>query len=117
MSATVNRSKTDTNQTRVVKALRAAGCEVQSLASIGNGCPDLLVATGDSECPLKVLEVKDGDKPPSQRRLTDDEIKWHKRWNMVAPGAIWVVYDEVGALWVCGKTNEIPEIKPIRLVE
>ena len=114
MAQGVNRAKTDANQTAIVRALEAAGCEVQSLAGVGFGCPDLMVATGDLDHPWKILEVKDGSKPPSQRKLTDDEIKWHKRFNKVAD--VWVVYDEIGALWVCGKTNEIPSIKPIRLV-
>jgi len=112
MSATVDRSKTDTNQTRIVEALRAAGCFVQSLASVGKGCPDLAVGADDR---WMLLEVKDGSKPPSGRKLTDDEIKWHRKANQFAP--VWTVYDEIGALWVCGKTNEIPKIKPVRLVE
>lgn len=59
--------------------------------------------------------TKDGSKPPSGRNLTDDEIKWHKKANCYAP--VWIIYDEIGALWVCGKTNEIPKLKPIRVVE
>ena len=115
MAQGVNRSRTDDNQKAIVRALEAAGCEVQSLAGVGFGCPDLLVGTGDFDHPWKVLEVKDGSKPPSQRRLTDDEIKGHRRFNFVAE--VWIVYDEIGALWVCGKTNEVPKIKPVRLVD
>lgn len=36
-------SRVDPNQRALVKALRAAGASVVSLASIGRGCPDLLV--------------------------------------------------------------------------
>lgn len=61
------------------------------------------------------MEIKDGSKPPSQRKLTNDEIKWHRKANQYAP--VWIVYDECGALWVCGKTNEVPKLKPIRLVD
>jgi hypothetical protein len=29
---------------------------------------------------LMLLEVKDGDKSPSRRELTPDQIEWHKRF-------------------------------------
>jgi hypothetical protein len=112
MSATVDRSKTDANQARIVEALRASGCFVQSLAGVGKGCPDLAVATDGR---WFVLEVKDGSKPPSQRKLTEDEIKWHRKASEYGP--VWIVYDEIGALWVVGKTNETPQIKPVRMVD
>lgn len=115
MAQGVNRAKVDANQKVIVEALRAAGCFVQSLAGIGAGCPDLLVGTCNYDGQAwVVMEVKDGSKPPSQRGLTEDEIGWHRKANQCAP--VWIVYDEIGALWVCGKTNEVPRLKPIRLV-
>ena len=27
-----------------------------------------------------LLELKDGSKPPSRRRLTEDEAAWHRAW-------------------------------------
>jgi hypothetical protein len=27
-----------------------------------------------------LLEVKDGEKPPSQRKLTADEVRFHNSW-------------------------------------
>jgi len=72
-----HRAKIDANQTSIVLALRAAGCAVQSLATIGNGCPDILVG----RCGVNYLiEIKDGNKTPSQRKLTSDEEKWHLYW-------------------------------------
>jgi hypothetical protein len=115
MAQGISRGRKDDNQDAIVDALEAAGCEVQSLANVGHGCPDLMVGTGDFDHPWKILEVKDGSKPPSGRKLTDDEIKWHRRFNWVAE--VWIVYDEIGALWVCGKTNEVPKLKPVRMVE
>lgn len=29
---------------------------------------------------LWLIEVKDGEKPPSARKLTPDQIEWHKNW-------------------------------------
>ncbi len=26
------------------------------------------------------MEIKDPDKPPSKRKLTEDEAKWHTKW-------------------------------------
>ena len=72
-----HRAKIDANQTAIVLALRAAGCAVQSLATIGKGCPDILVARGGMNY---LIEIKDGNKTPSQRKLTPDEEKWHLYW-------------------------------------
>ena len=70
-------ARIDDNQTAVVNALRYSGCKVQSLASVGNGCPDLLVLYVGR---LILLEVKDGSKPPSARALTPDQRDWHANW-------------------------------------
>ena len=78
-------AKIDSNQDQVVSALRAAGAKVQSLAAIGQGVPDLL-------CQYKgtfyLIEVKDGRKAPSQRRLTDDQVKWHEEWKSAFLGVV-----------------------------
>lgn len=74
-------SKIDANHSAVVRALRLAGASVQSLAELGNGCPDLLISwkhLGKSR--TACLEVKDGSLPPSKKRLTPDEEIWHSRW-------------------------------------
>lgn len=69
-------ARVDANQGTIVAALRAAGCFVQSLAMVGQGCPDLLVGYRGK---WFVMEVKDGAKAPSDRRLTQDEKKWHEQ--------------------------------------
>ena len=80
------RSKIDDNQPEIVEALRAVGCDVLSLAAVGKGCPDLLVACRGV---LYLLEVKDGSKSPSRRRLTPDQVDFHATWR----GEIHVVND------------------------
>ena len=89
-------AKVDANQTQVVSALRAAGAMVQSLATIGDGCPDLLV--GHRGVTI-LMEVKDGKKPPSARRLTPDQLEWHGKWN---GGTLCVVDGAEAALRVIG---------------
>lgn len=70
-------AKVDANQEQVVSALRSAGAMVQSLAAVGKGVPDLLVAFRGN---LFLLEVKDGAKPPSGQKLTDAQKTWHQAW-------------------------------------
>jgi hypothetical protein len=67
----------DRNQPEIVKALRNAGVSVQPLHAVGKGCPDLLCAWRNRNV---LLEVKDGDKPPSARRLTGPQVDWHAGW-------------------------------------
>jgi Holliday junction resolvase len=71
-------AKIDANHEQVVSALRAAGASVQSLAGVGKGVPDLLVGFQGKTL---LMEVKDGRKTPSARRLTEDQLKWHGAWN------------------------------------
>ena len=71
-------AKVDANQPEIVAAFRAAGCSVQPLHAVGEGVPDLLVWTGAGG--LRLVEVKDGAKPPSARRLTDRQVEWHEAW-------------------------------------
>lgn len=67
----------DKNQSEVVIALRKAGATVQPIHTIGKGVPDLLVGWRGRNY---LFEVKDGDKPPSDRQLTSDERTWHRFW-------------------------------------
>jgi hypothetical protein len=47
------------------------------LHSVGDGCPDLLVGFKGANF---LLEIKDGLKSPSKRRLTPDQQNWHELW-------------------------------------
>lgn len=70
-------ARTDANQAEIVSDLRKVGCSVQPLHAVGQGCPDLLVGYGLSN---HLLEVKDGNKPPSARKKTPAQEKWHDAW-------------------------------------
>lgn len=83
------RAKVDANHREIAAALRKVGCRVLSLAAVGNGCPDLLVyvpRTGQ----IRMLEVKDGDKSPSRRKLTRHQMRFHEDW----PVAVVTCVDE-----------------------
>ena len=84
-------AKTDENQKLIVQALRKAGASVQSLAAVGKGCPDLLVGYNGINY---LMEVKDGKKVPSARKLTIDQEHWHSVWT----GAVHIVKNENDAL-------------------
>ena len=70
--------RTDRNQSEVVKALRAECASVLILSTVGDGCPDLLVGFRGRNL---LLEVKDGAKVPSKRRLTPDQKLWRSVWS------------------------------------
>ena len=71
------RARVDANQKLITAALRAVGAEVQPIHQLSHGVPDLMVCYRGQ---IYLMEVKDGDKPPSQRKLTADEASWHARW-------------------------------------
>jgi len=70
-------AKVDANHKQIVTALRRCGCSVQDLSAVGEGCPDLLVGVGGKNL---LLEVKDGEKRASERKLTPHQVEWHGRW-------------------------------------
>lgn len=72
------RGKIDANHNDIVLALRKCGASVVSLAGVGEGVPDLLVGFRGVTC---LVEIKDGTKPPSQRKLTEAQIRFHSEWN------------------------------------
>ena len=70
-------AKIDDNQKAIVNVLRQMGASVQSLATTGKGCPDLLVGYQGINY---LMEVKDGDKVLSKQKLTIDQEHWHSLW-------------------------------------
>ena len=66
-------ARIDRNQPDIIKALRYAGATVQPTHTLGKGCPDLLVGFRGENF---LLEIKDGRKSPSHRKLTNDETTW-----------------------------------------
>lgn len=88
--------KVDDNQTAIVAALRRAGCRVAITSSLGGGFPDIIVAGRGGV--LKMIEIKDGAKPPSARKLTPAEADFHRDW----PEHVVVVENEEQALAAVG---------------
>ncbi len=84
-------AKVDKNHGQIVEALRGAGASVQSLATIGKGCPDLVAAK--SGC-VWLIEVK-GPKG----KLTPDQVEWIGNWN----GVVHIVRTAEQALTLVGE--------------
>jgi hypothetical protein len=66
-------ARRDDNESEIVTALRKAGAYV---AYINTPC-DLIVGINNSTI---LVEIKDGSKPPSARKLTPNEQKFHDEW-------------------------------------
>ena len=93
-------ARVDANQPGIVAGLRTAGCTVALAHAVGRGFPDLVV--GYRGCTY-LLEVKDGDKPPSARNLTTAQVKWHGEWR----GHVSVVCSLTEALAAVGIANSL----------
>lgn len=66
----------DANQNEIVSALRKAGATVRVITQ-GDGIPDLLVGYNGHTI---LMEVKDGQKVPSARKLTTGEQEFFDKW-------------------------------------
>lgn len=71
------KAKNDANQAQVVEGLRKLGYSVLILSRVGEGCPDLLVGNMGRNW---LIELKDGSKYPSERKLTPDQETFFSSW-------------------------------------
>lgn len=72
------RKRVDNNQKKLVEQIRRIpGTSVAHTHMIGEGFPDLVCGFRGRTF---LLEVKDPAQPPSKRRLTEDEKKFHEEW-------------------------------------
>lgn len=74
-------SRRDANERNIIEALRACGAYVKQINDAG--AFDLLVFYRSPVSKVEhtlLLEVKDGNKPPSARGLTPAEQKFHDEW-------------------------------------
>jgi hypothetical protein len=90
-------ARVDVNQPEIVEALRAVGAHVLHTHQLKNAF-DLLIGFRGQ---LYIIEVKDGSKPPSKRRLTDGELQCKEDFERV--GVPYHVAESVGdALEIIG---------------
>lgn len=65
-------ARIDATQPAIVDALERIGATVQSLAAVGNGCPDILVGFRGRNV---AMEVK-----TSTGRMRPEQVKWLRAW-------------------------------------
>lgn len=62
----------DGNHAMIAKAFKALGCSVESLAQVGKGVPDLLVARRGITWLVEVKQAKGKETP--------DQTEWAAKW-------------------------------------
>ena len=82
-------AKLDGNQGQIVQDLRKLpGCSVQSLAKVGDGCPDILVGYHGVNYLFEI-------KMPGEKLKPGQKI-WHETWL----GKAWVVWSLKDVLFI-----------------
>lgn len=70
--------RTDRNHAEIINALRKIpNLSVFSTHEVGKGFPDIVIGYKGVNY---LIEIKDGNKPPSARKLTDAELQFHYNW-------------------------------------
>ena len=70
--------RTDRNHADIINALRKIpNLSVFSTHEVGKGFPDIVIGYKGINY---LIEIKDGNKPPSARKLTDAELQFHSNW-------------------------------------
>ena len=68
--------KKDANHNTLTAVFEALGCRVMDTSRLGGGAPDAIVQFGGM---TMLIEIKDGSKPPSARKLTPAEEAAHSK--------------------------------------
>lgn len=88
------KARVDDNQSEIVKALRKIpNVSVAVTSQLGQGYTDITIGFKGVNY---LVEIKDGNKPKHQQKLTDDEERFHKSWT--------------GQIAVCSNLDEILEL-------
>ena len=69
-------ARVDNNQKEIVQGLRRVGATVLHTHQLKNAFDILVGYRGVNY----IMEIKDGSKPPSQRKLTEGEMKFKESW-------------------------------------
>jgi len=69
-------AKVDDNQKEIVALFRNLGWTVLIISQLKNCCDIIVSKSGRTVA----IEIKDGAKPPSARKLSDGEIKFRDAW-------------------------------------
>ena len=92
-------ARVDSNQPAIVKLFRKLGCSVALTHMVGRGFPDFIVGVNGKNI---MVELKDGSKVPSARKLTKDEVDWHESWL----GNVIIIESEEDVIELMGNIHE-----------
>lgn len=92
-------ARKDANHEEIAEVFKTFGFSVADTSQLGNGFPDMVVGWLSANL---LVEVKDGSKPLSRRRLSEEEQAFHDRWL----GPILVVETETQALEIARTLKE-----------
>lgn len=67
-------ARVDRNHSEIARAMERVGGYVIDCSHVGSGFPDFIVAFRGR---WTLIEVKDGEKPLSRRKLTPDQVIFH----------------------------------------
>jgi len=84
--------RVDRNQPEIVEAFRKLGYAVLLIHTLKN-CADIIISRDGKTA---VIEIKDGLKPRSSRKLTDGETKFKNMW--------------LGTYFICESQEDVEEI-------
>jgi Holliday junction resolvase len=73
------RPRKDRNHPEIVAEFERLGAVVVDLSALGDGVPDIMACLQNVCIPV---EIKDGDKAPSKRALTSDQVDWWMKARM-----------------------------------
>lgn len=83
-------AKIDDNHREIVKAFKKAGAAVLDIHTLPNCC-DIAIAYKNVTV---MVEIKDGSKVPSARKLTPGELAFKEYW--AASGGKWALVETIG---------------------
>ena len=88
-------ARIDDNQKEVVALFRKLGWTVLIISQLKNCCDIIVSKSGRTVA----IEIKDGSKPPSARKLSEGEIKFRDAWQ--GDYSLVICNDDVIALNKC----------------
>ena len=84
-----NQSRVDKNQKSIVRTFRSLGWYVLHTNSLKKACDLIVVRKGR----VVAVEIKDGSKPPSKRKLSSGEEEFRTLWE--AGGGEWALIESL----------------------
>lgn len=70
-------ARVDDNHAEILDAVRSLGAMVVDTSAVGSGFPDAIIGWRGR---LIWIEIKDGAKRPSARKLTPSQCVFHAEW-------------------------------------